>query len=75
MFPALYPLRYLIVAGVILAAVGGFYWKAYRDGESHAVHKQEQHDQAAKDRADSVRQHDHNVDPKRLLQNDPWLRQ
>lgn len=74
MFPALYPLRYVAVAGVILAAVGAFYWHAYREGEKHAVQKQEQHDAAAKDSANSIREHDRGVDPKRLLENDPFLR-
>ena len=74
MFPAIYPLRYLIAAGVILAAVGAFYWKAYSEGERHAEQKQQAHDRDAADSANRVRQHDNGTDPKRLLENDPWLR-
>lgn len=74
MFPALYPLRYLIVAGAILAAVGAFYWHAYSAGEDHAVQKQQQHDSAAKDAASRVRANDLGIEPSKLLENDPWLR-
>lgn len=74
MFPALYPLRYIIAAGIALAAIGAFYWKAYSAGESHAVQKQEQHDNAAKDAANRVRANDLGSDPSKLLENDPFLR-
>lgn len=74
MFMALYPLRYVIAAGVILAAIGAFYWKAYTAGERHAEEKQQIHDNAAKDAANSVRNRDIGADPDKLLKDDPWLR-
>ena len=74
MFPMLYPLRYLIAAAAIAAAVGGFYWHAYSKGEEHAVQKQQAHDNAAKDAANRVRARDVGTDPDSLLKNDPWLR-
>jgi hypothetical protein len=74
MFPALYALRYVIAAGVILAAVGAFYWHAYSKGEEHAIQKQQQHDNEAKGRAEDVRRRDGASDPDKLLQNDPFIR-
>lgn len=68
------PWKYVIAAGVILAAVGGFYWRAYHEGEKHAQQKQEQYDKAARERADGVRNRDIGVDPSQLLKDDPWLR-
>lgn len=74
MFPALYAFRYLIAAALIAAAIGGFYWKAYSEGERHAVEVQQIHDNAAKDAAGRVRARDVGADPDSLLKNDPWLR-
>ncbi len=74
MFPALYALRYVIAAGVLLAAVGAFYWHAYSKGEEHAVQQQQQHDNVAKENANRVRARDLGVEPGKLLENDPFIR-
>jgi hypothetical protein len=74
MFPQLTFAKYAIAAAIAAAFVGGFYWKAYRDGENHAVAKQVQHDTKAQQKANDVRNRDIGVDPSKLLENDPFLR-